>query len=278
MLGAITADLVASHHEYKFRKTGGCTKDFDFTPFLEGKVHYSYITPTTIAVADSLIHGTTFWDCLQRSSTGAGIENRFCNLNGASDSFSRWLTSKKQPNPINSGSCESATRMSAVGLFAQDEIQSVALADQYARTTHTHNQAVLGATSVALAICLLKNGKPIESVRSAISNHSGYDLSSSIEDIRWAHRRSNLAVKNIPCAMICAFDSSSFEEAVRNAISLGGNYASIASIAGSLAEARFGIPTEMKKYTLSVLPPHQAYICQLAYDSQGHAFSTTPAN
>jgi O-acetyl-ADP-ribose deacetylase (regulator of RNase III) len=111
-----------------------------------------------------------------------------------------------------------------------------------------------GAAATSSAIFLARSGKSGSAIRQEIVSLFGYDLSQSVDEIRPAYRYNERAQDTVPQALTCALEATSFEDAIRNSISIGGDSDTIAAIAGGVAEARFGIPESIARIAWLKLP------------------------
>ena len=135
-------------------------------------------------------------------------------------------------------------RVSPAAYLNRDADLSVALeaSDQVTAVTHNHPEGLKGARATTHAIWLAFQGEPATAIRSAIADTYGYDLTRTVDDIRPGYEFNEICQTTVPEAITCALESHSFEDAVRNAISLGGDSDTLAAIAGPIAEAMHGIP------------------------------------
>jgi len=224
MLGAIAGDIVGSVYENLRTKR----KDFAlFTPvstFTDDSV-------LTIAVADAILTGRDYGPVIKSYA-------RQHPLRGYGPRFIVWMASP-QLEPYNSFGNGAAMRVSPVAhAFASEE--EVLLEAKYtAECTHSHPEGIKGAQATALAIFMARQGAAKEAIRREIENCFGYNLSRSIDEIRPDYRPDVTCQGSVPEAIIAFLDSSSFEDAIRNAVSLGGDADTQACIAGAIAEAYY---------------------------------------
>ena len=122
-----------------------------------------------------------------------------------------------------------------------------------AAVTHNHPEGIKGAQATAAAIFLARNGKTKEEIKAYIENKYGYNLNRSLDEIRPNYRFNESCQETVPEAIIAFLESVDFEDAIRNAISLGGDSDTLAAITGSIAEAAYGIPQEIREKALSIL-------------------------
>ena len=131
-----------------------------------------------------------------------------------------------------------------------------------AECTHNHPEGIKGAQATALCIYLAREGASIDGIRKRIEKVFGYDLSMSVDEIRPRYSWRGLddagnggtCQGSVPQAIICALDATDFEDAVRNAISIGGDSDTIGCITGGITEALYGIPDDIRQKGMSYLP------------------------
>ena len=231
MLGAIIGDIVGSVYEWNNIKT----KDF---PLFSEKCFFTDDTVMTIAVADALLNGGTaddFIDSMKkygRLYPNAGYGSRFGN----------WVHSNAR-EPYNSWGNGSAMRVSPCGWFAESLKETEALAEKSAAVTHNHPEGIKGAQATAAAIYLARNDMKKDKIKEYIESKYNYNLSRTLEEIRPVYQFNETCQETVPEAIIAFLESNGFEDAIRNAISLGGDSDTLAAITGSIAEAAYGIPT-----------------------------------
>lgn len=156
-------------------------------------------------------------------------------------------------------------RISPVGLLATSLDDVVTLTRKVTEITHNTPPAIAGATAIASAIYLARTGASKEEIRSFVTSIFGYDLSRPLDEIRATYSYSELAEKTCPEAICCALQAHSFEEAIRNAISIGGDSDTIAAIASGIAEALYGIPEGVQEEGMSYLPADMKKIVHQLY-------------
>lgn len=169
--------------------------------------------------------------------------------------FSIWIHNDDM-EPYNSYGNGAAMRVSPAAFLnryrALDE--ALASADRVTEITHNHPEGIKGARATTHAIWLAFQVYPPEHIRSTIEREYGYDLSQTVDDIRPYYDFDETCQKTVPEAITCALESTSFEDAVRNAISLGGDSDTLAAIAGSIAEALHGVPRDLVEKAKRYLP------------------------
>jgi ADP-ribosylglycohydrolase len=239
MLGAIAGDIIGSVHEWTETKT----TDFElFHP----NAFFTDDTVLAVAVADCLMHGHDYVDTFHRyfhAYPGRGYGGRFLE----------WAEAGNRA-PYNSWGNGSAMRVAAVG-WAFDSLDEVRTeARRSAEPTHNHPEGVKGAEATAAAIFLARSGHNIDDIRERLENAFGYDLQRRLDDIRPSYKFNESCQKTVPEAIIAFLESTGYEDAVRKAISLGGDADTLACITGGIAEAFYGgVPEPIAKRALELL-------------------------
>jgi len=241
MIGAIAGDIIGSVYEHRQIKT----KDF---PLFDARCTFTDDTVLTVAIADAILSGKPYIDSVRR------IGRRYPDV-GYGGSFIGWLNSS-DARPYNSWGNGSAMRVSPVGfaLTTEDEVLDQAMAT--AEITHNHPEGVKGAQATALAVFLARTGADKESIRSRIASQFEYDLDRTVDDIRPSYAFDISCQGTVPEAIIAFLDSDSYEDAVRNAVSLGGDSDTLACITGGIAEALYGgVPDGIRTKVKELLTP-----------------------
>jgi ADP-ribosylglycohydrolase len=225
MLGAIAGDVIGSVHE------GARTKTKDF-PLFTPDSRFTDDTVLTVAVADCLLHGRAYVDTFHDyydayPTAGYG-------------SYYFWWASTRQREPYNSWGNGSAMRVSPVayvGTTLQEVLQG---AKRCAEVTHNHEQGIRGAQAMAAAVFLARTGSSKDQIRRFTEERFGYFLDESLDELRPTYQFDASCQWSVPQSIIAFLESADFEDAVRNAISLGGDADTMACIAGAIAEAYYG--------------------------------------
>jgi ADP-ribosylglycohydrolase len=224
MLGAIIGDIIGSSYEFEGEKS---TTFPLFTP----ASRFTDDTVLTVAVADSILHDRDYAKTFKeygRRYPGAGYGGMFLN----------WLRSADS-KPYNSYGNGSAMRVSPTA-FAFDTLEDVLReAERSALPTHNHPEGVKGAQAIASAIFLGRTGKAKKDIREYIERCFGYDLGRTLDEIRPHYRFDETCQGSVPEAIIAFLESSDYEDAVRKAVSLGGDADTLACMAGGIAEAYY---------------------------------------
>ncbi len=239
MLGAIAGDIIGSVHEYLG------TKNLDFELF-HPDCTFTDDTVLSIAVADCLLHGFDYAEKFHEyfhayPEVGYGLR------------FYEWADSRST-QPYNSWGNGSAMRVAAVG-HARESLEDVlAEAKRSAEVTHNHPEGVRGAQATAVAIFLARQGKTKDAIRERVEAMFGYDLRQRLDDIRPSYVFDESCQGTVPPALIAFLESTDYESAIRNAISLGGDADTLACITGGIAEAFYrGIPSPIAQRALDLL-------------------------
>lgn len=232
MLGAVFGDIVGSPYEWKNVKT----KDFRLE---KAGTRYTDDSIMTLAVAKWLLedksHSETYLiQCMQelgRNDLGAGYGGRFRD----------WLLSEN-PRPYNSWGNGSAMRVSPVALYASTLEDALELARISASVTHNHPEGVKGALAVAECVFIRRESTDLETakreIQSIIPKKYGYNLDRTLDEIRPNYSFDVSCQGSVPEAIIAFLESTSLEDCVRNAISIGGDSDTIAAIACSIYAAK----------------------------------------
>jgi ADP-ribosylglycohydrolase len=239
MLGAIAGDIIGSVREFLQEKT------MDFPLFVESS-RFTDDTVLTIAVADCLLTGASYVDKFHEY-TRAYPDRCY----GAG--FWHWVESGSR-EPYNSWGNGAAMRVSPVG-FAFRTLEDVLHeAKRSAEVTHNHPHGVRGAQATAAAVFLGRQGESKTRIRDVVQRTFGYDLNRSIEGIRSTYWFNESCQGTVPEAIIAFLDSTDYEDAIRLAVSLGGDADTLACIAGGIAEAFYGgVPNSIAEFAMARL-------------------------
>jgi ADP-ribosylglycohydrolase len=252
MLGAVIGDIVGSVYEFNNYKAK------DFQPFFHSKAFFTDDTVCTVAIADALLN--------QREPAVALRDwcRRYWHIGGWGLRYADWVKSDVM-GPYNSMGNGAAMRVSAAGFLANSIDEAIKLAHQVTEVTHNHPEGMKGAAATAVAIYLAKTKHNTEQMRDYISTEFGYDLDRTVHGIRAVYEYNELSSTTVPEALTCALDATDFEDAIRNAISIGGDSDTIAAIAGAVAEARFGLNDALLETVWQFLPEDMRQIMLSLY-------------
>ncbi|KPK43530.1 MAG: hypothetical protein AMK74_06720 [Nitrospira bacterium SM23_35] len=241
MIGAIAGDIIGSVYEHFPVKT----KDF---PLFDTRCCFTDDSVLTVAVADSILTGRSYLESVRE------IGRRYPGA-GYGGSFIRWLHSH-DPQPYNSWGNGSAMRVSPVGFAFNTEVDVLDQAEKTAEISHNHPEGIKGAQATALAVFLARTTRDKEEIRRQIIQRFRYDLDRKVDDIRPTYQFDISCQGTVPEAIIAFLDSQSYEDAIRNAISLGGDSDTLACITGGIAEAFYGtIPSHIQTKVKDILTP-----------------------
>ena len=261
MFGAILGDMIGSPYEFD---RGAKTKDF---VMINDQIEFTDDSVMSIAVAEALMDSAGKDDAevkraLVRSMLKWGRKYPDAGYGGR---FWYWLRSA-DPQPYNSFGNGSAMRVSSVG-WLYDTLEETR---HYARlssvVTHNHPEGIKGAEATASAIYLARTGASKEEIRDYIIREFGYDLSRTCDEIRPFYHHVESCQETVPEAITAFLEGTDFEDVIRTAVSLGGDCDTLTCIAGSMAEACYGVPDYLKKECLRRLPDDLAEVL-IRFDS-----------
>ena len=255
MLGAITGDIIGSIYEANNIKT----KKFDL---FTDKNRFTDDTVMTFAVAEALMNGGGHENFIRFMKRYGLLYPRA----GYGGTFVRWLASDTT-EPYNSWGNGSAMRVSSCGWIANLDIPieeglklTEDLAKKSAEVTHNHPEGIKGAQATAVSIFFMRHGKSKNAIKEYkdklkdyIKDRFEYDLDFTIDEIRPIYRFDVSCQGSVPPAIVSFLESENFEDAIRNAISIGGDSDTIGAITGSIAEAAYGVPEDIKEKSMSYL-------------------------
>lgn len=246
LFGAITGDIIGSIYEFHNIKT----KKF---PLFSPRCYITDDSCMTIAIADAIStwkkKGGDLSELAIKSMREIG--NRFPDK-GYGGQFWQWLHDKDM-GPYNSWGNGAAMRISAAGWFGKDISEVKRISYMVTSVTHDNIEGIKGAEATAVAIFLARNGYSKEDIADYIQDNY-YDACDCVEDLQEDYDWDSSCQGTVPQALQCFFESDSFEDAIRNAISIGGDSDTIGAITGAVAEAYYGIPDEILEQTKTYIP------------------------
>jgi type I restriction enzyme M protein len=157
-----------------------------------------------------------------------------------------------EPKPYNSFGNGAAMRVSAVGFIANTINEAIELSRKVTEVTHNHPEGIKGAEATSVSIFLARNGYSIPDIRDYIDKNY-YKMDFKLDDIRKSYKTDVTCQGTVPQAITAFLESTGFEDAIRNAISIGGDSDTIAAITGGIAEAYYGVPVEIRENALKYL-------------------------
>jgi type I restriction enzyme M protein len=254
MLGAVIGDIVGSRFEFNNHRSK------DFALFVPG-CSATDDSIMTLAVAKALMEtakqievGLTpeYYQLLSeltvRFMQGIGRKYPNCGYGGM---FSRWMFSNN-PQPYNSFGNGAAMRISPAGFAASSESEAIRLSEAITAVSHNHPEGLKGAEATMVAIYMARQGKTKDEIKGRISGEY-YPLDFTIAEIRPTYKFNVTCQETVPQAIQAFLESHSFEDAIRTAISLGGDSDTIAAITGGIAEAYYGVPDDFRHKAIAYL-------------------------
>jgi ADP-ribosyl-[dinitrogen reductase] hydrolase len=256
LLGAIIGDIVGSRFE------GSNHKGKDFELFDE-ECRATDDSVMTLAIAKAIMETekimnseddgmNDYYSLLEKMTVRCMQEiGRKYPYVGYGWWFSYWIFSD-DPKPYNSFGNGAAMRISPVGHIAITESDVIKLSEVVTAVTHNHKEGIKGAEAVAMAIYMVRHGYTKEEIRQRIERDY-YPLDFTIEGIKDTYLFDASCQNTVPQAIVAFLESVSFEDAIRNAVSIGGDSDTIAAITGSIAEAYYTVPEDLKEKALTYL-------------------------
>ena len=245
MLGAIIGDTVGSRFEWHNHRS----KDFDFLTY---KCEPTDDSIMTLAIAKAILKSDG--DVNKLSDLAVRYMQQLGRLYpdaGYGGAFQKWIRSNN-PKPYNSFGNGAAMRVSPVGFAAKSLDEAKAMSKAVTKVTHNHPEGIKGAEATTVAIFMALHGKSMLEIRDYIDKNY-YPMNFTLDGIRDSYQFNETCQDTVPQAMMAFFESTGFEDAIRNAISIGGDSDTLAAITGGIAEAYYGIPSEIRKHELTFL-------------------------
>ena len=245
MLGAIIGDTVGSRFEWHNHRS----KDFEFLTY---KCEPTDDSIMTLAIAKAILKSegniNKLPDLAVRYMQQLGRLYPDAGYGGA---FRKWIMSNN-PKPYGSFGNGAAMRVSPVGFAAKSMNEAKAMSKAVTKVTHNHPEGIKGAEATTVAIFMALHGKSMLEIRDYIDKNY-YPMNFTLDGIRGSYQFNETCQDTVPQAMMAFFESTGFEDAIRNAISIGGDSGTLAAITGGIAEAYYGIPSEIRKHELTFL-------------------------
>lgn len=245
MLGAIIGDIVGSRFEWHNHRS----KDFKFLTY---KCFPTDDSIMSLAIAKAILTSKDDYSDLSKNAVecmrSVGRNYPDCGYGG---SFYDWIFSE-DPKPYNSYGNGAAMRVSAAGFAANSIEEAKKLSKSVTEVSHNHPEGLKGAEVIAVAIYMAKTGSNIFEIRDYV-NKNYYPMNFTLDEIRDSYQFNETCQGTVPQALEAFFESTGFEDAIRNAISIGGDSDTVAAICGGVAEAYYGVPTDIRKHALTFL-------------------------
>ncbi len=245
MLGAIIGDIVGS----RFERNNIKSKDFEFLTY---KCYPTDDSIMTLALAQAILVSKPDYSDLSKNAVecmqAVGRNYPDCGYGGK---FRQWVFSDN-PQPYSSFGNGAAMRVSAAGFAATSLDEAKMLAEKVTAVTHNHPEGLKGAEATVVAIYMARTGSSILEIRDFIDKHY-YPMNFTLDGIRKHYCFDVTCQGSVPQALMAFFESTGFEDAIRNAISIGGDSDTLAAICGGIAEAYYGISSDIRKHALTFL-------------------------
>ncbi len=251
MYGAILGDIIGCPYEFD---RGAKTKDF---PLFHKDCEFTDDSILTLAVAEALMDVTaaaTDEDIRQKLIARMRFHGKRYPDAGWGIRFGHWLRSY-HPKPYFSCGNGSAMRVSAAGWLYEDLETVLKMAKLTAEVTHDHPEGIKGAEAVAAAIFLARTGSTKAQIKTYIQENFHYNLSRTCDEIRPGYHHVETCQETVPEAITAFLEGENFEDVIRTAVSLGGDCDTLTCIAGSMAEAFYGVPEDLKQKCREYLTP-----------------------
>ena len=249
MVGAIIGDVAGSRFEFNNRRS----KEFI--------LFHPNCRPTddsvmTLAVGQALMNCEGDWTKLKDEAVACmrRIGKRYPAA-GYGGRFYRWLLLSDDPEPYNSYGNGAAMRVSAVGYVAKDMEEAKRLSRAVTEVTHNHPEGIKGAEATVACMMLAKEGKTIDEIRAYVNEHY-YTMDFTLDEIRPTYRFNETCQQTVPQAIEAFLESTGYEDAIRNAISIGGDSDTLAAITGAIAGMYYGIPEDLREKLNGFMDPY----------------------
>lgn len=273
MYGALLGDMIGAPYEFD---RGNKSKEF---PLFCENSRFTDDSVMTIAVAEALLNSRFLDDDSIRAALIKSMRKwgkKYPDA-GYGRKFLCWLR-EKDPKPYGSCGNGSAMRVSAAGWLFDTLEETREKARLTAEVTHDHPEGIKGAEATSSAIFLARTGRSKEEIRDYIVQEFGYDLSRTCDQIRPSYYHNESCQKTVPEAITAFLEGTDFEDVIRTAVSLGGDCDTLTCIAGSIAEAFYGVPAILKAECRRRLPEDMAYILGRFDISRKHGHDDFPGD
>ncbi len=251
MLGAIIGDIAGSRFEWDSIKT----KEFELLT-ARGHCRPTDDSIMSLAVAKAILDCKGDYEQLEKNAISCmqALGRKYPDA-GYGGRFRQWIY-YDDPQPYRSFGNGAAMRVSPCGFAASSLDEAISLARAVTKVTHNHPEGIKAAEATAAAIFLARSGKSISEIRDYIESNY-YQIDFTLDSIRPTYAFDVTCQGSVPQAFEAFYESTGFEDAIRNAISIGGDSDTIAAITGGMAEAYYGIPADLRKHALTFLDKTQ---------------------
>jgi type I restriction enzyme M protein len=247
MFGAVVGDIIGSRFEFDNIRT----KDFEL---FHEDCSFTDDSVLTIAVAKAILASNGDYESLADmavlSMRALGRQYRNQSWGGM---FAQWLFSQN-PQPYNSYGNGAPMRVSPAGMAAKSLEEARFLSREVTRVTHNHPEGIKGAEALTVGIFMARGGSTLEEIGKTLSEKY-YDLNFTLDGIRDSYRFDETSQGTVPQALRAFLESTGFEDAVRNAISIGGDSDTMGAITGAIAGSYYGVPKDIAEKAAGFLPP-----------------------
>jgi len=244
MLGAIIGDIAGSRFEFNNIRS----KEFEL---FAKNCYATDDSIMTLAIAKAILACNGDWQQLGYNAVKymQKIGRKYPNC-GFGGMFRRWVFSNA-PEPYKSYGNGAAMRVSPCGFIAQTKEEAILLSRKVTEVTHNHPEGLKGAEAVSVAIFMARNGAAKNEIKERMEDY--YSLNFTLDGIRDDYQFNETCQRTVPQAIVAFLESASFEDAIRGAVSIGGDSDTLAAITGGIAEAYYGVPSDLKSKALTFL-------------------------
>lgn len=254
MIGALAGDISGSRFEWDNIKS----KEFEL---FTDECFLTDDSIMTIAVAEAILKSDGNWDELpEHAVKSMQTFGRAYPEGGYGGRFGFWIY-EEEPEPYNSFGNGAAMRVSPCGIAGRTLEEAKLLSEKVTAVTHNHEEGLKGAEAVTAVIYLARHGKSKEEIDEYI-NENYYSLDFTLDDILDDFGFDVSCQGTVPQAIEAFLEAEDFEDAIRNAISIGGDSDTLAAIAGSMAEAYYGVPGDIREAVMSFLDEEEKKVVE----------------
>lgn len=245
MIGAIVGDIVGSRFEWHNHRSKGFK-------FFSNRCFFTDDSVMSLAICDALLHTKKdFSDLSERAVESMLRVGRPYPRCGYGGHFRQWMYDD-DPQPYGSYGNGAAMRVSGCGYVASSIEEAIYLSKCVTEVTHNHPEGIKGAEATAVAVFMARTGSTLEQIREHIINNY-YPINFTLDEIRDTYEFNETCQDTVPQALEAFFESTDFEDAIRNAISVGGDSDTLAAITGGIAGAYYGVPSHIRREAFAYL-------------------------
>lgn len=245
MIGAVIGDIVGSRFEWHNIKK----KAFRF---FDPHCFFTDDTLMTLAIAKACYENQYHIDALGKECIKWMQEiGRPYPQCGYGSRFKDWIYADN-PQPYHSFGNGAAMRVSAVAYVARTLDECVRMSEAVTSVSHDHPQGIKGAEAIAVAVFMAHHGASKDEIKAKMREY--YNLDFTLDAIRPFYSFNETCMGTVPPAIVAFLESTDFEDAIRNAISIGGDSDTLAACTGAIAEAFYGVPDHLREYVIGRLP------------------------